>query len=646
MTAAIARRGGRGRRRRAVRGLPALPVPRVGAEEPAALAVRGADAGRPTAPSPPATAPSACSSRADRGGELHVRLRCLQLQARSLRTPDGADVDELVVDGHRHLRFEEGVPRAGRRGADRRRSAATASGQRADPAARFARDRGAPRRHGRARRHDRPGVLAGDGAARRLGHRPARALPRAPAAAVDVVNDGTVVNDSACPADASPGEARDAVLRTSLIAAHTVLAARPGTFLSLTDPPQWAEPATAECVNEHTWPVLAGPERPQRPAAVVADHPRRPPAARPGEHDRPLRRPGERRDPHPAHARAHRRGEGRGPGHRPARGRDHRRGRRDAAGDPGAAARGDPLAATGRPDGRAGVRRRQRRTSRTAGTATPWWDPGQDASVDPDTDSVLVGGVPVAKGSRSCCGPAAAATPRTASSTGCAPPCRPWCTTSTAACTSRCRWTATRPPSCSSRTAGSATSAPTSSRPVASEPAAASGHAPATGAGRRRRQRLPLRRRLRRRRGRGLLARGGLPAGVELVDIGIRGMHLAYQLLDGYRALRARRRHAARRGARHRLHAGARPRRPRRAGASPRRARHGSRRGARPARRAGRIDGPRAARSAGSWSSGASRPCCRRASGSARRWPPRSNPPCAGRHRARRHPGRQAHARE
>jgi hydrogenase maturation protease len=30
---------------------------------------------------------------------------------------------------------------------------------------------------------------------------------------------------------------------------------------------------------------------------------------------------------------------------------------------------------------------------------------------------------------------------------------------------------------------------------------------------------------------------GGLPRGVELVDTGIRGMHLAYQLLDGYRAL-------------------------------------------------------------------------------------------------------------
>lgn len=34
-----------------------------------------------------------------------------------------------------------------------------------------------------------------------------------------------------------------------------------------------------------------------------------------------------------------------------------------------------------------------------------------------------------------------------------------------------------------------------------------------------------------------LLEEGGLPEGVEVVDTGIRGMHLAYQLLDGYGAL-------------------------------------------------------------------------------------------------------------
>jgi hydrogenase maturation protease len=34
-----------------------------------------------------------------------------------------------------------------------------------------------------------------------------------------------------------------------------------------------------------------------------------------------------------------------------------------------------------------------------------------------------------------------------------------------------------------------------------------------------------------------LAARGGLPAGVEVVDVGIRGVHLAYQLLDGWTGL-------------------------------------------------------------------------------------------------------------
>ena len=34
-----------------------------------------------------------------------------------------------------------------------------------------------------------------------------------------------------------------------------------------------------------------------------------------------------------------------------------------------------------------------------------------------------------------------------------------------------------------------------------------------------------------------LQERGGLPAGVELLDVGIRGVHLAYQLLDGYDVL-------------------------------------------------------------------------------------------------------------
>ena len=64
-----------------------------------------------------------------------------------------------------------------------------------------------------------------------------------------------VVNDSACP----DGASRETALRTSLITAHTLLAVSAGGFLSATDPPEWALPATRELDNRHTWPVLAGP---------------------------------------------------------------------------------------------------------------------------------------------------------------------------------------------------------------------------------------------------------------------------------------------------------------------------------------------------------------------------------------------------
>ncbi|HEY7103471.1 MAG TPA: hypothetical protein VH573_17680 [Mycobacteriales bacterium] len=40
------------------------------------------------------------------------------------------------------------------------------------------------------------------------------------------------------------------------------------------------------------------------------------------------------------------------------------------------------------------------RRDETGDPAEPWWDPGADESVSPETDAVLVAGVPVAKGSR------------------------------------------------------------------------------------------------------------------------------------------------------------------------------------------------------------------------------------------------------
>jgi hypothetical protein len=61
----------------------------------------------------------------------------------------------------------------------------------------------------------------------------------------------------------TPGTAllgRDDGLRHSLIAAHALIAVPGGTFLSMTDPPEWAASQVAGCANIGTWPVLAGPQ--------------------------------------------------------------------------------------------------------------------------------------------------------------------------------------------------------------------------------------------------------------------------------------------------------------------------------------------------------------------------------------------------
>jgi hypothetical protein len=51
---------------------------------------------------------------------------------------------------------------------------------------------------------------------------------------------------------------RDQALPHSLVAAHTILTAREGTFVSMLDPPQSLAAECAACKNVGTWPVLLG----------------------------------------------------------------------------------------------------------------------------------------------------------------------------------------------------------------------------------------------------------------------------------------------------------------------------------------------------------------------------------------------------
>ena len=58
---------------------------------------------------------------------------------------------------------------------------------------------------------------------------------------------------------ADPPQDRDAACRRALVATHTLIDAG-GRFVSLLDPPEWASGYAASCENIHTWPVLVSEE--------------------------------------------------------------------------------------------------------------------------------------------------------------------------------------------------------------------------------------------------------------------------------------------------------------------------------------------------------------------------------------------------
>ena len=201
-------------------------------------------------------------------------------------------------------------------------------------------------------------------------------------------------------------QCREDALPSALIAAHTIISVSGGEFISMTDPPIWAQPAVAECQNEGGWPVLADPGGGRQVVLsspiILYDHPELA-AESPGElYDgteideiltlRTLALSDEEKaearatDPRAAAlldrvesmdaetmARLH----GTIRSLRPTTA-DHP----GTAGQPGTF--GQPGAA-GQPG---------------AEQTVPWWDPDADASVSPDTDTVTIGGQQIGRGSR------------------------------------------------------------------------------------------------------------------------------------------------------------------------------------------------------------------------------------------------------
>ena len=212
---------------------------------------------------------------------------------------------------------------------------------------------------------------------------------------------------------------RDDGLRTALIAAHLLIGAPGGRFLSMTDPPEWAAPAVARCENTGTWPVLAGPgecgDLLLSSPVILYDHPEV--AAESAgdlfdatEIDEILTlrtlalTDAEKREARSTDSRAadlldrldHLPPEMLDRMHGAIR---YLRSVPGQAGVPAGAASGagradDVLAG----DARAGGVPDEPPVFATPDT--PWWDPGADGSVSPDTDHVVVAGVRVARGSR------------------------------------------------------------------------------------------------------------------------------------------------------------------------------------------------------------------------------------------------------
>ena len=320
-----------------------------------------------------------------RDARVQILLRFLHLQHRAVQAlgPDGnfATVDSLEVDGERHLTFDEALPRE------------------FDVECDFGELRDGPRILEVAAREGEQVEDLRDAAGTRVGRIVRRCWPVSATLRLEVFPATApfplhrlrlVVANSvdAVPASASRPEA----LRRSLVAAHSLLGVRGGRFVSLLEPPIWAGVAAGECRNVHTYPVLAGADDGRdvvlSSPIILYDHPQIAPESPgplfdSGEIDEILslrtmtlteeeKREVRATDPQAAElldrvdhlpqevlARLH-----------------------------GAVRSLKPVRPGGGPE------------QATASQDPTWWNPGADSSVSPDTDSVVVDGVRVARGSR------------------------------------------------------------------------------------------------------------------------------------------------------------------------------------------------------------------------------------------------------
>ena len=198
-------------------------------------------------------------------------------------------------------------------------------------------------------------------------------------ASVRVANDADTTD--------APGADRPAWLRRALVACHLLLESRV-PFVSQLEPPEWAAPFVRACVNDGLFPVLAGPAGQEHvmlsSPVILYDHPEVAPQSETAFFDsleidellslRTMTLSEEER--------------------REVRGTDPRTAALLGEVDAMPPDLWDRLHGTVRyVDAMTGA-------EPEPGRELPWWDPGSDRSVDPETDTVRIGDAEVGRGAR------------------------------------------------------------------------------------------------------------------------------------------------------------------------------------------------------------------------------------------------------
>ncbi len=183
---------------------------------------------------------------------LDVRVRCLQLQARTVEraTPDGGFVatDELVVDGTLLVNWDEALERT-----IETTNVNLAELVRHDVVLPIA----LPATEEIEFARDEDGAIIGRVVRRTWAVTGSVTLRASGSAATTRIGVRTE-NTTPWEADDLAGADRTDAVRRSMVGVHTLLAARGASFVSLTDPPAHLAPMAAACENVGAWPVLCG----------------------------------------------------------------------------------------------------------------------------------------------------------------------------------------------------------------------------------------------------------------------------------------------------------------------------------------------------------------------------------------------------